>query len=160
MRSKRIGLQLTRIIPSPFPWSFWYPYFRQVLWISVRLPAPYDIRPPIAGITVSAISIRACGYRKVGKRHVQIQRALSPVQSPTTILPDSYYLGFNYHSQHRSIENGERLHIMNNSHLRNDAFIVVNYLYTAPQPSYPFVTVRTKIPILGLVTRKIEFEER
>lgn len=42
---------------------------------------------------------------------------------PAPILPDSYYLGFNYHRQHRSIENGTCLHIMNNSHLRNDAFI-------------------------------------
>lgn len=45
---------------------------------------------------------------------------------PTPILPDTYYLGFNYHRQHRSIENDTRLHIMNNSHLRNDAFIVVD----------------------------------
>ena len=83
----------------------------------------------IAGITASTISIGRCGYRgKVEERRcrVQIQRALSlrqPASQPAPILPDSYYLGFNYHRQHRSIENGTCLHIMNNSHLRNDAFI-------------------------------------
>lgn len=64
---------------------------------------------------------------------------------PAPILPDSYYVGFDYHRQHRSIENGTCLRIMNNSHLRNDVFMVDNSILSPRFPLFPAVSSISQI---------------